>query len=121
MREMQLVKTAIREGVWRAELHGADTPPNVQVIHLNTPLEGVKVSDSGAGVFTLQVPIPAELLSDGVQSFVVTDADSQARLGHFTIITGQPAGDDLRAELDLLRAELDMLKSAFRRHCKETG
>ena len=121
MGEMQLVKTAIREGVWRAELHGADRPPNVVISHLDTPLAGVEVGDAGDGVFTLRVPIPAELLSDGVQSFVVTDADSQARLGHFTIITGQPATDDLRAEIDLLRAELDMLKSAFRRHCRETG
>jgi hypothetical protein len=41
-------------------------------------------------------------------------------LAHFTIITGVPMEDDLRAEVDLLRAELDMLKRAFRRHCVET-
>lgn len=120
MGEMRLTKTAIREGVWRAELHGASEMPQVVVSHLNTPLDGVKISALGEAAFALEVPIPAELLSDGVQSFVITDADSDARLGHFTIITGHPADDDMRAELELLRAELDMLKSAFRRHCVET-
>ena len=121
MSEMRLVKTAIRDGVWRAELQGGEAAPEVVVSHLNAPLEGVRVREAGEGVYALEVPIPAELLSDGVQSFVVTDAKSEARLGHFTIITGQPAGEDLRAEIELLRAELDMLKSAFRRHCLETA
>ncbi len=120
MGDMRLLKTTIREGVWRGELHGAGESPNVLVSHLNTPLEGVRLSAAGEGVHLLEVPIPAEFLSDGVQSFVVTEVDSDTRLGSFTIITGQLAGEDLRAEVDLLRAELDMLKSAFRRHCLET-
>ena len=37
------------------------------------------------------------------------------------MITGEPLGDDIRAEVELLRAELDMLKRAFRRHCLETS
>ncbi len=121
MSEMRLAKAAIREGVWRGELHGAEAMPEVVVSHLNAPLEGVQIREAGEGVYALEVPIPVELLSDGVQSFVVTDARSEARLGHFTIITGQPADDDLRGEIELLRAELDMLKSAFRRHCLETA
>ena len=67
------------------------------------------------------VPIPTALLSDGVQTFLVRDPATGATLGHFTIVTGVPLEDDIRAEIDLLRAELDMLKKAFRRHCVETG
>ncbi len=122
MSDLRLVKTALREGVWRGELHGAGGErPRVTVSHQGTPLEGVEIAETGDGIFALKVAIPAELLSDGVHSFIVTDAGSDSRLGHFTIIAGQPADDDLRAELDLLRAELDMLKKAFRRHCVETA
>jgi hypothetical protein len=66
------------------------------------------------------VPIPAEALSEGVQTFLIREAASGDKLAHFTIITGVVMEDDIRAEMDLLRAELDMLKRAFRRHCLET-
>jgi len=55
-----------------------------------------------------------------VQTVVLRDPATGARLAHFTIITGMPLEADIRAEVDLLRAELDMLKRAFRRHCLET-
>ncbi|MFN3294813.1 MAG: hypothetical protein ACK414_15415, partial [Gemmobacter sp.] len=72
------------------------------------------------GHWALRVPIPVQLLSEGVQTFVIRQSGSGATLGHFTIVTGADNADDLRAEVDLLRAELDMLKRAFRRHCLET-
>jgi hypothetical protein len=55
-----------------------------------------------------------------VQTFLITDADSDEMLDTITLISGEVLADDIRAELDLLRAELDMLKRAFRRHCVET-
>lgn len=66
------------------------------------------------------MPIPAEAVADGVQTFVIFDAAGSTRLGDFTLIAGEAVSDDLRAEVELLRAELDMLKRAFRRHCLET-
>ena len=54
------------------------------------------------------------------QRFLIRNRGTGETLAHFTIITGVPMEDDLRAEVDLLRAELDMLKRAFRRHCVET-
>ena len=75
----------------------------------------------GDGTWPVSVPIPADLLGDGVQTFLVRDAATGDRIGAFTIVTGAPLEDDIRAEIDLLRAELDMLKKAFRRHCIETG
>ena len=67
------------------------------------------------------MPIPAEAIADGVQTFVITDQISSERLGYFTLIAGEALGDDMRVEVELLRAELDMLKRAFRRHCVETS
>ena len=68
----------------------------------------------------LRVPIPAELLSDGVQTFLIRDTDSGETLESFSILAGEALADDIRAEVELLREELDMLKRAFRRHCLET-
>ena len=80
----------------------------------------VSVVPERAGEWLVRVPVPVELLSEGVQTFLIRDAATGEKLQHFTIITGVAMEDDLRAEVDLLRAELDMLKRAFRRHCLET-
>lgn len=120
--EKGLTRAAIRDGVWRGEIALGDAElPAVEVRHLDRLLDRVEVSRTGEATAEISVPIPAELLSDGVQNFVVLAAENGARLGSFTIVTGHPAGDDLRAEIALLREELDMLKRAFRRHCVETA
>lgn len=117
---MTLELSRIRAGRWEGRISAAEAP-TVEVVHLDQPLPGLEVAEQGRGKWRLSLPIPAELLHDGVQTFVIRDTGSGARLGHFTIVTGVPLEDDLRAEIDLLRAELDLLKAAFRRHCVETG
>ncbi len=123
MAEAVLTRTRIRAGVWEGVLTGAGTTPRIEALHLGQPVPGLSVvplSDR-AGEHTVRLPIPAELLSDGVQTFVLRDAATTATLAHFTVVTGVALDDDIRAEVDLLRAELDMLKRAFRRHCLETA
>jgi len=124
MADLTLTKTRIQAGVWEGVLvvSGEQIQPQLDVIHQTQALEGVEVvEDTNApGRFTVRVPIPRELLYDGVQTFVMSDRASGDRLASFSIVTGQPIEDDIRAEIDLLRAELDMLKRAFRRHCLET-
>lgn len=118
---MKLTQTRIRGGVWEGVLTGAGgTPPKLDVLHLERPLPGVLVTavPGREGDFAVKVPIPAEVLSEGVQTLLVRHGSET--LEHFTIITGVAMEDDVRAEIDLLRAELDMLKRAFRRHCLET-
>lgn len=122
--DLTLTKTRIQAGIWEGvlTLSGDQMQPQIQVTHQTNALEGVEVAEDPdqPGRFTLRVPIPREVLYDGVQSFVITETGSDTKLGSFTIVTGQPLEDDLRAEMDLLREELDMLKRAFRRHCLET-
>jgi len=124
MAEISLVKTRIQAGIWEGVLSGGtgDEPPQIRVTHLEEPLKTVAILPDGEtpGVWTVKIAIPPELLSDGVQTFLIDDPESGERLESFTMVTGVPIEDDLRAELDLLRAELDMLKRAFRRHCVET-
>lgn len=125
MAELTVTKAHIKEGIWHGEVliaGEANLQPDIEVRHLDQLLEGVHLTEDPAaeGRFALSVPIPASVLADGVQTFVISDAESGARLDSFTIVTGQPMEEDIRAEVDLLRAELDMLKRAFRRHCLET-
>jgi hypothetical protein len=75
----------------------------------------------GPGVWFLRFPIPPEVISDGVQTFVISDAATNAVVATFSLLAGDVLDHDLRAEISLLRAELDMLKRAFRRHCAETA
>ena len=123
MSEFTLTKTRIRAGVWEGVVSGSQETPALTVLHLEKPVQGVDVTavPDRPGEWLVQVPIPPELLSEGVQTFLITDTGSGERLQHFTVITGVAMEDDLRAEVDLLRAELDMLKRAFRRHCLETA
>ena len=114
-----LTREGIRGGVWHGLLSDGEVA-EVEVLHDGTPLPEVVLSKAPGGQRLLQVPIPPELLEDGVQTFVVRDAARGATLGHFSIVTGGANDDDLRAEVNLLRAELDLLKRAFRRHCLDT-
>ncbi len=126
MADLSLVKTRIHAGIWEGVLTGGlgtGAPPEVLVTHLEQPVTTVAVTadTESPGAWNVRIAIPPELLSDGVQTFVITDPATGERLDSFTVITGMPLEDDIRAEVDLLRAELDMLKKAFRRHCVETA
>ena len=123
MAEPVLTETRIRAGIWEGVLRGAPggPSPDVAVMHQDRRVPGTTLASlpDNPGHWALRVPIPAETLSDGVQTFVIRHGD--VTLGHFSVTVGLDRGEDLRAELDLLRAELDMLKRAFRRHCLETA
>ena len=122
MADIVLTKTRIHAGTWEGVLTGAETPPDITVTHNGQEIEGATLREDPQeeGQFRVSVPIPPELLSEGVQTFIISEAGSGDRLASFTVVTGQPLDEDFRAEMELLRAELDMLKRAFRRHCVET-
>lgn len=123
MTDAVLTKTRIRAGIWEGVLSSHSQPPALEVMLLGAALPGLTVTavPDRPGDWAIRIPIPAETLSDGVQTYSIRDKTSGDTLAHFSIITGVAMEDDLRAEVDLLRAELDMLKRAFRRHCVETA
>ncbi|KUP92990.1 hypothetical protein [Tritonibacter horizontis] len=125
MSALTLNKIRFHGGVWEGVIDSADTPgsqPGVTVRLLDRKIDGVTLrAAETAGSWHLSIPVPAEALGDGVQCFVIYDEATGTKLGDFTVISGEPLADDLRAEIALLRAELDMLKRAFRRHCLETA
>ena len=122
MSQLVLTKSTIKQGVWHGVLTGpGEQAPGVVVTLLEKPVPGVTLSAGvTSGSWKLRVPIPVESISEGVQTFMIHETATGARLGSFALIAGEALGDDIRAEIDLLRAELDMLKRAFRRHCVET-
>lgn len=113
----------IRAGRWEARLSWpGPAAPAVELWHGERKLASAEAAAAAAkGEWALSAPIPADLVSDGVQTVLVREAGSTETLGHFAILAGEALDDDLRAEVDLLRAELDMLKKAFRRHCGDSG
>jgi len=92
------------------------------MIHLGNVVGSVFVDPIGddGDNWEVKADIPKEFLMDGVQTFLFVFEGQTEILDRFSIITGEPLEEDLRAEIQLLREELDMVKRAFRRHCIET-
>jgi len=125
MTTMTLTKTRLIDGAWEGLLTGPgtdDPAPLLRVTHLGTVLTGIAVeAATGEGGWRVRVPIPPETIADGMQTYLITAADSGDVLASFAVLAGDALAEDLRAEVDLLRAEVDLLKRAFRRHCVETA
>lgn len=119
MASMVLTKTRLAGGVWEGLLSGRfDTPPALRVRHHDQLIAEAETEASDHGWF-VRFRVPADRLSDGVQTFVIEDATTGDALAHETIVAGDVSDHALEDEVMLLRAELDMLKRAFRRHCAE--
>lgn len=123
MSELTLTKTRLFEGVWEGVLTHAGTQnlqPRIEATHLERALDGVEVTELDAASWLIRVPIPADVITDGVQTFLIRETARDETLGSFALMSGDALAYDIRAEVTLLREELDMLKRAFRRHCLET-
>ena len=124
MNELTLTKTRLFEGVWEGVLTyegEGNYQPEIEVTHLQKQVEGVQVTEKPEEkLWVVRVPIPIEMIADGVQTFLISDKRSGDTLDSFALMSGDALSYDIRAEMSLLREELDMLKRAFRRHCLET-
>ena len=122
---MTLTRMRLAEGVWEGLLTApSSVAPRLRLWHQDTLLGEPETipseqASSGMANWLVRFQLPSERLSDGVQTFVIEDAESGDALAHETVIAGEVLDDDVRAEVALLRAELDLLKRAFRRHCSE--
>jgi hypothetical protein len=117
---LTLTRTRLVAGVWEGVLAAPEgAEPRLAVTHLGQALEGVEVLPLSSGQWAVRIPVPPAMISEGVQTFLIADAESGAGLGSFALVAGEALADDLRAEVSLLRAELEMLKQAFRRYAAE--
>jgi hypothetical protein len=124
MSDYSLTKTRFQQGIWEGLVSGKgpDAPqPEIVVTHQQSRLSDVQLSDGPErGQWALRIPVPADRIGDGVQTFLIQDGRTDETLGHFALSGGEALADDILTEMQLLREELDMLKRAFRRHCLET-
>ncbi len=109
---VELIETRLRAGVWQALLRAA-VAPEVEVRHDGAALAGLTVEKAG-DLWRVRVAIPATMLNEGAEAFLLLDSRTGARLGQFTILAGDLAPDHLIAEVAQLRAELELLKEAVR-------
>ena len=119
MTALECTTSVLRAGVWRAVVVGGETEPSLEVRHLDQLVDGVSIV-SGPDGWHVEVPIPAEAISDGIHTFTLLNQADGEKVANFTLVAGDVLEDDIVAEVALLRAELDLLKRAFRRHCVET-
>ena len=125
MPDMTLTRMRLVEGVWEGLLSApSSVSPRLRLWHQDELLGEPETIPSENGLadkasWLVRFQLPVERLSDGVQTFVIEDAETGDALAHETLIAGEALDQDARAEIALLRAELDLLKRAFRRHCSE--
>lgn len=115
----------LRGGIWQGIVQRATPPGRLLLVHAGRRVAEARVTPEGEGRWCVAAAIPAERLSDGIQSFLLLEdpagaegsqpAPGAVQLAHLTLIAGEMADTDLRAELDLLRAELDLVKRELRR------
>ena len=122
---LEITQIKFSQGVWQGLISGAaprtDHLPKFDVTLHEEPVDTVQViRTQDTDELHLQITIPPSAVGSGVHSFVITEHQSLDVLARFTLIRGDLAAQDLRAEIDLLKAELELLKRAFRRHCVET-
>ena len=124
MASSTLAKARLFEGVWEGVLRtdtSISTAPTIIVTHLQEALPDVSLSAGETpGEWLVRIPVPADKIADGVQTFLIQDAETGETLDSFSIVAGDALSEDIRADITLLREELDLLKRAFRRHCLET-
>lgn len=119
----------LKSGIWQGILRREAAPGRLLLVHLGSPVAEAQASaEPGGGGWRIAVTIPAERLSEGVQSFLLVeepgDTDGGSRpgalhLGRLTLVAGGLLDDDLLAEVALMRAELELLKKELRRLAAE--
>ena len=117
----KLIANGVYEGIYKGEKDEASAP-FLELTYLGKTIGEVFTDplETQESTWLVSCKIPAETISDGIQTYLICKAGEDIMLDSFSIVAGEPLDDDLRNEINLLREELDMLKRAFRRHCVET-
>ena len=117
--DAEILDIRLDAGTYRARLrlpgHAGAEPPALELRHRGAPLPEVTVSALNGQDWQVSAPLPASLLSDGVQSLHLTTAEGAQVLHGLAIAAGAALEGDLAAEVALLRDELEIVKAALRR------
>ena len=121
MTELTLARLGLKDGVYEATVaHMTEDALRFEAV-VNGQVIAIGTATRGTGQACLfRLELPAQLIGAQVQIVDILH-ETGAVLDRFSVVCDPQIAGDLRAELDTLRAEFDLLKSAFRRHCSETG
>ena len=119
-----LEKTLLKGGIYRgilAHKGRAKVPvPELEATHDGAEIElTVSPIEGTANQHEVAVTLPARLISDGVNTVVLSIRGETTPLASFAVIGGDAVPDDLAQDVALLRAELDMLKRMVRRTARD--
>jgi hypothetical protein len=116
----ELTQSRLLAGIWSFTLiHAGEVAPLLSASHDGRTLPDPDCSPGPeTGTWHVTLPVPADILNDGLQTIVIHTSDGTA-LGSLAILAGEALANDIRAEISLLRSELDLLKSAFRRQQRD--
>lgn len=121
MSESPISESRFARGLWTGFLRhdrARSDAPEIGVLLGGLDLGDVAVTADGDSLWKLEFPIPAEVLAEGVSTFLFVDRKTSEPLGRFCIVAGLVAEQDVLARLDAMQSELDQLKSAFRREAR---
>lgn len=114
----------LKSGIWQGILRRDAPPARLLLVHLGSRVAEARATAQDDGSWRIAAAIPAQKLSDGVQSFLLVEDTGEGaepplptarHLASLSLVAGAPLDMDLRAEIDLMRSELDLLKSELRR------
>lgn len=118
----------LKSGIWQGVIHRDAPPGRLVLVHMGSRVAEARVTVEAEGCWRVAVAIPAERLSDGVQSFLLLEDQGNEgeppqpgalHLGSLTLVAGELLDADLLAELGLMRSELELLKKELRRLASE--
>lgn len=114
----------LKSGIWQGILTRSAPPGRLVLVHLGSGVAEARVTAQEDGTWRVAAAIPAQRLSDGVQTFLLMEDGGEPgealqpaarHLASFSIVAGEPIDEDLSAEINLMRSELDLLKREMRR------
>jgi len=92
----KLTHCELRNGIWSGRLEGSADAPNVIATYQGVEIADMSVTPISGNIWSLELPLPLEMLSDGVHSCVIS-LETGEKIGDFTVIAGEVLADDLRA------------------------
>ena len=113
--QLEVSNVSLRDGTYSARVKAEDGPaPELSLLHQGAPLPELTVTDRGHGYWDVACPLPARLLTDGVQTLHLTQGRGESPLHSLAISVGSTLDGDLVAEVALLRDELEIVKHSLR-------
>lgn len=113
--QIEVSNVTLRDGTYSARVKAEEgSAPDLALLHRGAPLPELSIADRGHGFWDVTCPLPARLLTDGVQTLHLSLGEGETLLHSLAISVGAALEGDVVAEVALLRDELDIVKRSLR-------